>query len=82
MCQPKESDLMRWLVTIDAEVTLEQIRSLLKGLGVEGQDDLEPIPLDGEQVVEVEGPKDLPARASKVPSIRAVHPSSEMTLYT
>jgi hypothetical protein len=72
---------VHWLVTIKANLDPAALRDVLESVGVEDLDDLEPIPSDGDQVVAVEGPRDLPDRAALVPEIRAVHPSSEMTLY-
>lgn len=72
---------MHWLVTIKGELAPRTLRTVLARCGGEKLDDLDPIPLDGDQVVEVEGPHDLPDRAAAVPEIRAVHPSSELTLY-
>ena len=72
---------MHWLVTIEGELAPRTLRTVLARAGVEKLYDLDSIPLDGDQVVEVEGPRDLPDRAAAVPEIRAVHPSSEVTLY-
>lgn len=72
---------MHWLVTINGELDSRTLRTVLARAGGEKLDDLDPIPLDGDQVVEVEGPSDLPDRAAAIPEIRAVHPSSELTLY-
>ena len=73
--------MARWLVTVQGDPDGTVLRRVLESLGVGDLDDLDPIPSDGDQVVEVEGPDDLPARAADVPEVRAVHPSSEMTLY-
>lgn len=72
---------MYWLVTIKGELDPRSLRTVLARCGGEMLDKLDPIPLDGDQVVEIEGPRDLPDRAAAVPEIRAVHPSSELTLY-
>ena len=72
---------MHWLVTIKGELDPRTMRTVLARCGGERLYDLDPIPLDGDQVVEVEGPRDLPDRAAAVPEIRAVHLSSELTLY-
>ena len=72
---------MHWLVTINGELNPRTLRTVLERCGSEKLDDLHPVPLDGNQVVEVEGPRDLPDRAAAVPEIRAVHPSSELSLY-
>lgn len=72
---------MQWLVTIKGELDPRTLRTVLERAGGEKLDQLDPIPLDGDQVVEVEGPRDLPDRAAAVPEIRTVHPSSEVILY-
>jgi len=72
---------MDWLVTFKGDVAPGAMRAILERVGVTHLDDIDPIPCDGDQVVEVEGPRDLPDRAAAVPEIRAVHPSSEMSLY-
>ena len=72
---------MHWLVTIKGELDPRTLRTVLARAGVEKLYNLDSIPLDGDQVVEVEGPSDLPDCAAAVPEIRAVHPSSEVTLY-
>jgi hypothetical protein len=44
--------------------------------------DSPPVPLDaGEQVVEVDGPDDLPAMLESYASVRKVSPDSEIDLY-
>lgn len=73
--------MARWLLTIRGAPDPGTLRRVLQALNVEQDDDLDPIPSDGDHVVEVEGPDDLPARAEGVPEVRAVHPCSEMTLY-
>jgi hypothetical protein len=73
--------MARWLVTIRGALDPEKLRRVLEALNIEPDDDLDPIPSNGDHVVEVEGPDDLPARAERVPEVRAVHPCSEMTLY-
>jgi hypothetical protein len=73
---------MRWLVTTGSGMSIEALRQFLSPLGAEPAADAEPVPLgDDEQVVAVEGPRDLPARAAATPEIHAVHPDSEMQLY-
>ena len=72
---------MHWLVTVKADLKQDRLKEVLHALGVEALDDLDPIPIDGDAVVEVEGPKDLGRRAVGVPEIMAVHPSSDVTLY-
>jgi hypothetical protein len=73
---------MRWLVTTRAGADLESVRAKLSALGASADEAQEPIPLDrDEQVIEVEGPPDLPARLSLDDDVRKISPSSEMTYY-
>lgn len=72
---------MRWLVTTPADADLQELRTTLEGLGCEVSD-APPTPLGEEQVLQVVGPDDLPA---KVPagsaSVKGVYPDSQMELY-
>ncbi|TVR84727.1 MAG: hypothetical protein EA405_00975 [Rhodospirillales bacterium] len=73
---------MRWLVTTGRDVPLDALKRLLSPLGAEVAQDATPVPLgDTEQVVSVEGPRDLPVRAAAKPEIRSVDPDSDMELY-
>ena len=72
---------MHWLVTVKADLKRDRLIAVLQALGVESLDDLDPIPIDGDAVVEVEGPKDLSRRAIGIAEIVAVHPSSDFSLY-
>lgn len=72
---------MHWLVTVKADLEPEKLKDVLSRLGVEETEDLDPVPLDGDAVVEVDGPRDLPDQAAGVPEVVAVHPSSDLTLY-
>jgi hypothetical protein len=73
---------MKWLVTVDTQARLQEVYRFLAELGCTVDPSHEPVPLDqNEQVIQAEGPKDLPARAQGHPAIRRVYPSSEMTLY-
>ena len=73
---------MHWLLTTKADLPAERLDRLLRDLGAQMPEGAAPVPLDkGEQTVEVEGPRDLPARARARPEVLAVHPSSELTLY-
>ena len=73
---------MKWLVTIPAGLDIKRVRAKLSALGCSADDDQEPIPLDNnEQVIEVEGPRDLPKRAAREHEILKVSPSSDLTLY-
>ena len=71
--------MKRWLITMGADEDLERLR---EDAAAEGATigDAPPVPLDeGEQVVECEGPDDLPAKLESHPSVRKVSPDSEIT---
>ena len=73
---------MRWLLTVPVGIDLGDLRSALAGHGVT-VDTESRIPLDaGEQVVEAEGPPELPAMLERagLETIKA-SPSSELELY-
>ena len=73
---------MKWLVTIPVGLDIKQLQAKLAALGCSADKDLEPIPLDNsEQVIEVEGPRDLPKRAAAEHEILKVSPSSDLTLF-
>jgi len=73
---------MKWLVTTPKGIDVGRLIERLSAFGCTADPDLAPIPLDdNEQVIEVDGPKDLPARASGESQILKVSPNSEMTLY-
>jgi hypothetical protein len=70
---------MQWLVTFPINVTLEMAEEALTRLGC----DTPPIPSftplgDDEQVIAVDGPKDLPEKAKGHPIIIKVYPNSRM----
>lgn len=70
---------MKWLITTKRTIDLKSLLRDLDDLGCDSQACGDPIPLDsGEQVIEIEGPDDVPERAKSKPSILAIHPSSEM----
>lgn len=72
---------MRWLVTAAADADVEELRTRLEGLGCQVSDD-SPTPLGDEQVMQVLGPEDLPAKAlAESAAIKGVYPDSEMELY-
>ncbi len=72
---------MRWLVAAAADADVEELRTRLEGLGCEVSDE-PPTPLGDEQVIQVVGPDDLPAKARVVSAvIKGVYPDSEMELY-
>ena len=72
---------MHWLITTKANTDLEELEARLAEWGGE-RTDSPPIPLaNGEHVIEVSGPADLPKKVHNgVPDIK-VSPSSPMTLY-
>jgi hypothetical protein len=73
---------MRWLLTLPAEIDLAELSRVLAGHGV-AVDAGSQIPLDaGEQVVEAEGPAELPALLERagLDKIKA-SPSSDLELY-
>lgn len=72
---------MNWLITVDAHADLQTIAARLAEVGCTGTENLSPIPLDDEQVIEVSGPPELPSTAQTIPGIRKISPSSEMMLY-
>jgi hypothetical protein len=73
--------MRHWLITTPADADLDNLRSAVEARG--GRLSAEPpVPLDrGEQVVGAEGPEDLPDGLAQHPSVRAVHPDSELGLY-
>ena len=73
---------MHWLVTFPKRVTPQERNQVLASLACQIDENAEPIEIDDDVVVEVEGPADLPERGRSVTSIKAVHPSSEYTLYS
>ena len=73
--------MARWLLTIGGAPDPATLRRVLAALSIDEDDALDPVPSNGDHVIEVEAPGDLPARARAVPEVRAVHPSSEMTPY-
>jgi hypothetical protein len=73
---------MKWLITIKEHTSKSRLRELLRPSGSTLVEDVPMVPMeDGDVVVEVEGPADLPQRIKAAPEVKAVHPSSEMVLY-
>lgn len=73
---------MKWLLTVSKDMSKARLREVLEPSGVTISDSVAMIPMDdGDVVVEVEGPADLPQRVKGTPGVKEVHPSSEMTLY-
>ena len=73
---------MKWLLTVPAEVDLAELRRALDAHGVK-VDAGSRIPLDeGEQVVEADGPPELPAVLERagLGTVKA-SPSSDLELY-
>ena len=70
---------MNWLVTIAHRADVDEVKELLLGWGCELNDAV--IPLDELQVLEVDGPPDLPERAKDDERIVEVHPNSTMSYY-
>lgn len=73
--------MVRWLVTTGADADLDELRTTLEGLGCEVSGDA-PTPLGDEQVIQVVGPEDLPARVpTDSTPVKGVYPDSQMELY-
>lgn len=72
---------MRWLVSVRAGTDLRRLLSRLEALGCSSEEGQTPVPVDDQQVIEVEGPRDLPRLARAERDIVKINPSSEMTLY-
>jgi hypothetical protein len=73
--------LKRWLITTGADEDLDSLReTVAEQGGVLAESP--PIPLDpGEQVVEAEGPDDLPEKLESHPAIRKVSPDSSIDFF-
>jgi hypothetical protein len=73
--------LKRWLITTEADEDLEWLRATVAEKGGLLADN-PPIPLDhGEQVVEAEGPDDLPQKLESHPAVRKVSPDSAIDFF-
>jgi hypothetical protein len=73
---------MKWLLTVNERMSRSRLREVLASHGATVDEDVPMIPMDdGDVVVEVDGPPDLPLRIKGAPEVKDVHPSSEMTLY-
>jgi hypothetical protein len=67
-----------WLITTAAGENLERLRRIVASHGATLAD-IPPTPLEeGEQVLEVEGPDDLPERLQTDPAIHKVSPNSQL----
>lgn len=73
---------MHWLVTFAKSVTPEERNKILTDMACQVDDEAEPVEIDDDVVIEVEGPSDLPKRGRSIAAVKAVHPSSEYTLYS
>jgi hypothetical protein len=72
---------MRFLVTTDRNESLEKLKDEVAAHGGAMEPD-DPIPLDqGEQVVRVEGPDDLPKKLEQLPAVKKVSPDSDMDFH-
>ena len=72
---------MKWLVTLKADPGKTRLDEILRSAGSRLEQHTTIIPMEGDVVVEVEGPADFPSRVKQAPEVKAVHPSSDMTLY-
>jgi hypothetical protein len=72
----------RWLITTSKDSDLAALcHAIEQHGGTVGEE--APIPLDlGEQVVEAEGPDDLPERLREHPAVRKISPDSPKYPYT
>jgi hypothetical protein len=73
--------LKRWLITTGADEDLDSLRETVAEQGGKLADS-PPTPLDrGEQVVEAEGPDDLPEKLESDPAVRKVSPDSPIEFF-
>jgi hypothetical protein len=72
---------MKWLLTLKAHPGAARLEEMLRSAGSRLDENESVIPMGSDVVIEVEGPADFPARIKQAPEVRAVHPSSDMTLY-
>jgi hypothetical protein len=72
---------MKWLLTLEAGIDHSRLRQILQSAGSSLAADAAMVPINGDVIVEVEGPADFPSKVRTAPEVKAVHPSSEMTLY-
>jgi len=71
---------MKWLITIRPDTDLERLRESLGEWGCEVSS-LAPINLDQDQVLEVEGPSDLPELVRNEEVIVDIAPNSTMSYF-
>jgi len=72
---------MKWLLTLKSHPGTARLNEMLRSAGSRLEENAAIIPMEGDVVVEVEGPADFPSRVKEAPEVKAVHPSSDMTLY-
>ena len=73
---------MKWLVVIESDRLEAVLPDLLREASARAVESSDPVPLsDTETSVEVEGPRDLPARLHAHSAVKGVYPSSDLTLY-
>ena len=73
---------MRWLITVKQGSSIDSLARKVASCGGCCDLDVEPVPLgEQEQVLEADGPDDLPQRLADDPMVVHVHPSSEMGLH-
>jgi hypothetical protein len=72
---------MKWLLTLNADPGTSRLEEMLRSAGSRLGENATIIPMEGDVVVEVEGPADFPDRVKSAPEVKAVHPSSDLTLY-
>lgn len=76
-----DGGVKRWLITTPQDGDLDELRKNVAEQGGTVADE-PPIPLDrGEQVVEAEGPEDLPERLRGHRDVCKVSPDSDIDLY-
>ena len=74
--------MMRWLLTVQKGYDQTELRSRLAAWGCEISSAEDPVPLSElEEVIEVDGPPNLPDRVQDDRQILKVSPSSELQLF-
>ncbi len=70
-----------WLITVSIESEPESIEEALNELGAE-MSGADPVPMgDDELAITITGPADLPSKVAPGSVIKAVYPSSDLTLF-
>jgi hypothetical protein len=71
----------RWLITVSRDEDLDRLREEVAAHGG-AVDDTPPIPMDeDDQVLEAEGPDDLPQKLERHPAVRKVSPDSDIEFH-